>query len=52
MLIRKIFNFIYFAYWFNRILRFNLKNEFNLPVWNVDFNKNVVSALTNYFDFA
>ncbi len=43
--------YILLIYWFNRILRFNLKNEFNLPVWNVDFNKNVVSALTNYFDF-
>lgn len=43
--------YILLIYWFNRILRFNSKNEFNLPVWNVDFNKNVVSALTNYFDF-
>jgi len=43
--------YILLIYWFNRILRFNLKNEFNLPVWNVDFNKNVVSALINYFDF-
>ncbi|MDD5769756.1 MAG: Dam family site-specific DNA-(adenine-N6)-methyltransferase [Candidatus Gracilibacteria bacterium] len=43
--------YILLIYGFNRILRFNSKNEFNLPVGNVDFNKNVVSALTNYFDF-
>ena len=34
---------------FNRILRFNLNGEFNLPVGNVDFNKNTVTALNNYF---
>ena len=34
---------------FNRMLRFNRKGEFNLPVGNVDFNNNVVSALQGYF---
>ena len=29
-------------YGFNRMLRFNSKGDFNLPVGNVDFNKNVV----------
>ena len=38
-------------YGFNRILRFNGGGKFNLPVGNVDFNKNVVSALESYFDF-
>lgn len=43
--------YILLIYGFNRILRFNQKNEFNLPVGNVDFNKNVVTALEGYFDF-
>ena len=34
---------------FNRILRFNSNGKFNLPVGNVDFNKNTVTALNNYF---
>jgi DNA adenine methylase len=34
---------------FNRMLRFNSKGEYNLPVGNVDFNKNVQNALLNYF---
>jgi len=34
---------------FNRILRFNSNGKFNLPVGNVDFNKNTVLALNNYF---
>ncbi len=38
-------------YGFNRMLRFNSKGDFNLPVGNVDFNKNVVDALNSYFDF-
>ena len=36
-------------YGFNRMHRFNKNNEFNVPVGNVDFNKNVVDALSNYF---
>lgn len=38
-------------YGFNRMLRFNTKGDFNLPVGNVDFNKNVVNALNSYFDY-
>ncbi len=38
-------------YGFNRMLRFNRKGDFNLPVGNVDFNKNVVNALNSYFDY-
>ena len=38
-------------YGFNRMLRFNAKGDFNLPVGNVDFNKNVVDALNNYFEY-
>jgi len=33
------------------MLRFNGGGQFNLPVGNVDFNKNVVNALSNYFNF-
>ena len=36
-------------YGFNRILRFNKKGDFNLPVGNVDFNKNTYDALDDYF---
>ena len=34
---------------FNRMLRFNSKGEYNLPVGNVDFNKNTEVALNDYF---
>lgn len=37
-------------YGFNRMLRFNTQGDFNLPVGNVDFNKNVVDALNAYFE--
>lgn len=43
--------YILLIYGFNRMLRFNGGGKFNLPVGNVDFNKNVVSALDGYFDF-
>jgi len=33
------------------MLRFNSKGEFNVPVGNVDFNKNVETAIKDYFDF-
>jgi DNA adenine methylase len=33
------------------MLRFNGDGKFNLPVGNVDFNKNVVNALSGYYDF-
>jgi len=43
--------YILLIYGFNRMLRFNGGGKFNLPVGNVDFNKNVVNALDDYFDF-
>lgn len=43
--------YVLLIYGFNRMLRFNGGGKFNLPVGNVDFNKNVVNALTGYFDF-
>lgn len=43
--------YILLIYGFNRMLRFNGGGKFNLPVGNVDFNKNVVNALNVYFDF-
>lgn len=36
-------------YGFNRMLRFNSKGKYNLPVGNVDFNKNTEIALIDYF---
>ncbi len=43
--------YILLIYGFNRMLRFNGGGKFNLPVGNVDFNKNVINALNSYFDF-
>lgn len=43
--------YILLIYGFNRMIRFNSKKEFNVPVGNVDFNKNVLNALNDYFDF-
>lgn len=43
--------YILLIYGFNRMLRFNGGGKFNLPVGNVDFNKNVAAALYNYFEF-
>lgn len=37
-------------YGFNRMLRFNSKGDFNVPVGNVDFNSNVVTSLLDYFN--
>lgn len=42
--------YLLLIYGFNRMLRFNSHNDFNIPVGNVDFNKNVVEALNNYFE--
>jgi DNA adenine methylase len=42
--------YILLIFGFNRMLRFNLKGEYNLPVGNVDFNKNTQTALNNYFE--
>lgn len=41
--------YLLLIYGFNHMLRFNGKGLFNLPVGNVDFNKNVQDALTDYF---
>lgn len=41
--------YILLIYGFNRMLRFNLKGEYNLPAGNVDFNKNTLTALNDYF---
>ena len=43
--------YILLIYGFNRMLRFNGGGKFNLPVGNVDFNKNVSNALNDYFNF-
>lgn len=43
--------YLLLIYGFNRMLRFNSKNKFNVPVGNVDFNSNVYNSLENYFDF-
>ena len=43
--------YILLIYGFNRMLRFNSGGKFNLPVGNIDFNKNVARSLSEYFDF-
>ena len=43
--------YILLIYGFNRMLRFNGGGKFNLPVGNVDFNRNVEKALNDYFAF-
>jgi len=40
--------YILLIYGFNRMIRFNLKGDYNLPVGNVDFNANVFNALNDY----
>lgn len=42
--------YLLLIYGFNRMLRFNSKGDFNLPVGNVDFNENTVNALNSYFE--
>ena len=44
--------YVLLIYGFNRMLRFNSKGDFNLPVGNVDLNQNVINALNHYFNFA
>lgn len=41
--------YVLLIYGFNRMIRFNGKGAFNLPVGNVDFNQNVADALEAYF---
>ena len=36
-------------YGFNRMIRFNQSGDFNLPVGNVDLNRNTINALDDYF---
>ncbi|APZ49752.1 DNA adenine methylase [Jeotgalibaca sp. PTS2502] len=40
--------YLLLVYGFNHMIRFNKEGKFNLPVGNVDWNKNVTSALINY----
>ncbi len=40
--------YLLLIYGFNRMLRFNKRGEFNIPVGNVDFNQNVLKALRDY----
>lgn len=41
--------YLLLIYGFNHMIRFNKSGNFNLPVGNVDLNRNVVEALKNYF---
>ena len=43
--------YLLLIYGFNHMIRFNDKSQFNLPVGNVDFNKNVADAIEGYFHF-
>lgn len=43
--------YLLLIYGFNHMIRFNRSGKFNLPVGNVDFNKNVYKAIINYLDF-
>lgn len=45
-----LFLYLLLVYGFNHMLRFNSQGDFNLPVGNVDFNSNTVSALNSYFE--
>lgn len=40
--------YLLLIYGFNHMIRFNGQGQFNLPVGNVDWNKNVTIALKNY----
>lgn len=43
--------YLLLIYGFNHMIRFNKSGKFNLPVGNVDFNKNVYKALNDYLEF-
>ncbi|CBW53819.1 Adenine specific DNA methyltransferase [Mycoplasma mycoides subsp. capri LC str. 95010] len=43
--------YLLLIYGFNHMIRFNQQGKFNLPVGNVDFNKNVYQALITYLEF-
>lgn len=42
--------YLLLIYGFNHMIRFNSSDDFNLPVGDVDFNKNVYNALHNYLE--
>ena len=43
--------YLLLIYGFNHMIRFNRAGKFNLPVGNVDFNKNVYNAICHYLTF-
>lgn len=43
--------YLLLIYGFNHMIRFNRAGKFNLPVGNVDFNKNVYDAICHYLNF-
>lgn len=43
--------YVLLIYGFNRFLRFNLNDKFNLPVGNIDLNQKVINCLNSYFNF-
>lgn len=43
--------YLLLIYGFNHMIRFNGAGKFNLPVGNVDFNKNVYNAICHYLSF-
>lgn len=43
--------YLLLIYGFNHMIRFNKSGKFNLPVGNVDFNKNVYNAIYHYLLF-
>ncbi|RIY31150.1 DNA adenine methylase [Psittacicella hinzii] len=44
--------YLLLVYGFNHMIRFNKQGDFNLPVGNVDWNKNVTTALNHYANWA
>lgn len=61
LLLRRDFNldktrmdllYLLLVYGFNHMIRFNKTGDFNLPVGNVDWNKNVTNSLLGYFQWA
>ncbi|HFI0020698.1 TPA: DNA adenine methylase [Streptococcus suis] len=43
--------YLLLVYGFNHMIRFNNSGQFNLPVGNVDWNKNVTQALRDYSEW-
>ncbi len=46
-----LYLYLLLIYGFNHMIRFNSQGLFNLPVGNVDFNKNVYNAICYYLSF-